>query len=139
MSHEEARQQLADLNVEYSQESFTEYAGRGDDLVVDLFLKASMDPNAQARAKISVEEPWGNWGVQRGLKQLIKEETPDGTLILEGASPLMMAAMRGHNEVVRRLLEAGADSTAKTSLLEAGANPTAGNDRDGTTALICAM
>ena len=44
-SPEEARQKLADLNVEYTEESFAEHAGRGDMQAVDLFLKAGMDPN----------------------------------------------------------------------------------------------
>ena len=44
-SPEEARQKLADLNVEYTEESFAKHAGRGDMEAVDLFLKAGMDPD----------------------------------------------------------------------------------------------
>jgi uncharacterized protein YceK len=44
MSSKEARQKLADLNVEYSAGNFVEHASEGDRTVVDLFLTAGMDP-----------------------------------------------------------------------------------------------
>lgn len=44
-SPEEARQKLADLNIDYTKESFVEHAERGDMQAVDLFLKAGMDPD----------------------------------------------------------------------------------------------
>lgn len=47
-----------------------------------------------------------------GVRKLISEGTNVNELDAEGNAPLVMAAYKGHNEIVKLLLEAGADVRA---------------------------
>ena len=52
-SPEQARQQLADMDIQFDQESFIDSIRNGDAVVVKLFLAAGMDPNTEARYAFS--------------------------------------------------------------------------------------
>jgi ankyrin repeat protein len=45
-SAEQARQELVKLNIEYSTDSFVKRVAEADLVVVDLFLRTGMNPNA---------------------------------------------------------------------------------------------
>jgi len=106
MSEGEARQKLADLNVEYSKESFVDHAAQGDATVVELFLKSGLStsgPEVQEALAKAIEN--GHSEVARTLMEAEVE--------LRGAEQqgkMLIAAVRsGSIETVRLLLETGAD------------------------------
>ena len=101
-SPEEARSELAERGIPYSQRSFVTYAQDGDLDVVRLFVEAGMDVNVQPYSS-SVAH--------------IAETTQDDLVAVWFPQPgdednntaLMKAAGQGHIEVVRFLVEQGAD------------------------------
>ena len=102
-SPEEARSELSERSIPYSQRSFVTYAQDGDLDVVRLFIEAGMDVNVQPYSS-SVAH--------------IAETEPDGSLVAvwfpqpgdeDDDTALMKAAGQGHIEVVRFLVEQGAD------------------------------
>ena len=101
-SSEEARSELSERSIPYSQRSFVTYAQDGDLDVVRLFIEAGMDVNVQPYSS-SVAH--------------IAETTQDDLVAVWFPQPgdednntaLMKAAGQGHIEVVRFLVEQGAD------------------------------
>ena len=101
-SPEEARNELSERSIPYSQRSFVTYAQNGDLDVVRLFVEAGMDVNVQPYSS-SVAH--------------IAETTQDDLVAVWFPQPgdednntaLMKAAGQGHIEVVRFLVEQGAD------------------------------
>ena len=100
-SREEARSELSERSIPYSQGSFITYAQNGDLDVVRLFVEAGMDVNAQ---------PYSS-------SVAYVAETKQDTLVAvrfpqpgdeDGDTALMKAAGQGHIEVVRFLVEQGA-------------------------------
>ena len=101
-SPEEARSELAERSIPYSQGSFITYAQNGDLDVVRLFVEAGMDVNVQ---------PYGSSVAHT------TETKPDDSLVAvwfpqpgdeDDDTALMKAAGQGHIEVVRFLIEQGA-------------------------------
>ncbi len=78
-SPEEARRELNQLGIHWSQEVFLESVENSDAVVVNLFLLAGMNPN--------------------------------GTTTY-GWTPLMHAALSGHTEIVKTLIDVGAEVNA---------------------------
>jgi hypothetical protein len=109
MNTEEAREKLADLNVDYKAENFVQHAVDGDQMVVDLFLVAGMDPNTQAAVRIPADQFFPNYLLDeigaRGLESFREE----GGILFTKATPLFGATSYGNAKLVRRLLDAGAD------------------------------
>ena len=101
-SPEEARSVLSERSIPYSQRSFVTYAQNGDLDAVRLFVEAGMDVNVQPYSS-SVAH--------------IAETTQDDLVAVWFPQPgdednntaLMKAAGQGHIEVVRFLVEQGAD------------------------------
>ena len=101
-SREEARGELAERSIPYSQGSFITYAQNGDVDVVRLFVEAGMDVNAQPYSSSVAHTT---------------ETKPDDSLVAvwfpqpgdeDDDTALMKAAGQGHIEVVRFLVEQGA-------------------------------
>ena len=101
-SREEARSELAERSIPYSQGSFITYAQNGDLDVVRLFVEAGMDVNAQPYSSSVAHTT---------------ETKPDSSLVdvwfpqpgdEDDDTALMKAAGQGHIEVVRFLVEQGA-------------------------------
>lgn len=150
-SEKEARQELANLNIEYSEESFAKRAAQGDERAVNLFLKTSINPkpaliSAAAQSQKKIVQKLLDSGVKPPGQALRAPASEGNTkmvkLLLEaGAEPstrtLRAPVSEGNAEMVKLLLEAGADPGTRTlraaaskghaevvkPLLDAGASP----------------
>ena len=105
-SRGEARSELTERGLPYNQRSFVTYAQNGDLDVVRLFVEAGLDVNVQPYSSSTVLIP-----KQEHVEQLNDLETvwfpQDGDE--DNDTALMKAAGQGHLEVVRFLVEQGAD------------------------------
>ena len=105
-SRQEARSELGERGIPYSQRSFVTYAQNGDLDVVRLFIEAGLDVNVQPYSSSSVYIP-----TQEDVEELDDLEAvwfpQDGDE--DNDTALMKAAGQGHIEVVRFLVEQGAD------------------------------
>ena len=95
----EARKQLKQMGVEYTEQQFATSAGAGDMTAVKLFLDAGMNVNAGGGAALGVASG-------RGQTEMVK------FLLSKGAKPtsnsLQFARTRGHKEIEKILIDAGA-------------------------------
>ena len=111
-SREEARSELAERGIPYSQRSFVTYAQNGELDVVRLFVEAGLDVNVQPYSSSTVLIP-----KQEHVEQLDDLEAvwfpQDGDE--DNDTALMKAAGQGHIEVVRFLVEQGADLNIRNS------------------------
>ncbi len=101
-SREEARSELSERSIPYSQGSFITYAQNGNLDVVRLFVEAGMDINVQ---------PYGSSVVyvaetKQDTLEAVRFPQPGDD---DDDTALMKAAGQGHIEVVRFLVEQGAD------------------------------
>ena len=95
----EARKELKQMGVEYTESQFATSAGTGDMGAVKLFLAAGMDVNAGAGAALGLS-------AGRGQVEMVK------FLLSKGAKPtsnsLQFARTRGHKDIETLLIDAGA-------------------------------
>lgn len=95
----EARKDLKQMGLEYTEQQFATSAGAGDMTAVKLFLDAGMDVNAGGGAALGLS-------AGRGQLEMVQ------FLLSRGAKPtsnaLQYARTRGHQEIERILVEAGA-------------------------------
>ena len=105
-SRGEARSEMAERGIPYNQRSFVTYAQNGDLDLVRLFVEAGLDVNVRPYSSSSVYIP-----TQEDVEQLDDLEAvwfpQDGDE--DNDTALMKAAGQGHIEVVRFLVEQGAD------------------------------
>ncbi|MEI8571800.1 ankyrin repeat domain-containing protein [Methylomonas sp. EFPC1] len=95
----QARKDLQQMGVEYTEQQFATSAGAGDMAAVRLFLDAGMDINAGDSAALGL-------AAGRGRTEMVE------LLLANGAKPtanaLQFARTRGHREIANMLLRAGA-------------------------------
>lgn len=95
----EARKELKQMGVEYTESQFATSAGSGDMAAVKLFIAAGMDVNAGGGAALGL-------AAGRGQIEMVK------FLLSKGAKPtsnsLQFARTRGHKEIEKLLMDAGA-------------------------------
>ncbi|NOV32518.1 ankyrin repeat domain-containing protein [Methylomonas sp. ZR1] len=95
----QARKDLQQMGVEYTEQQFATSAGAGDMAAVRLFLDAGMDINAGDSAALGL-------AAGRGRTEMVE------LLLANGAKPtanaLQFARARGHREIANMLLRAGA-------------------------------
>jgi hypothetical protein len=95
----EARKGLHEMGIEYSEQQFATSAGSGDMTAVKFFLNAGMDINSGGGAALGL-------AAGRGQVEMVK------LLLSKGAKPtpnsLQFARTRGHKEIEKILIEAGA-------------------------------
>lgn len=133
-SPETARKELAQMNIEYTKEKFLDYAMDGDSVVIDLFLKAGMNPNSKsdrigwpalhfaiAGGHVTTVQILVAGGADVNMRDEDTKLTPLGRALLNPG--------QARHEIVKALLTKGADINA-TSIAE--------NLKDGDHALIIA-
>lgn len=95
----EARKELKQMGIEYTEQQFATSAGAGDMTAVKLFLDAGMNVNAGGGAALGLS-------AGRGQIEMVK------LLLSKGAKPtsnsLQFARTRGHKEIEKILIDAGA-------------------------------
>ena len=109
-SREEARSELAERGIPYSQGSFITYAQNGDLDAVRLFVEAGLDVNVQPYSSSTVLIPRQGLDTEDVVRLTDLEEVwvpQEGDK--DNDTALMKAAGQGHIEVVRFLVEQGAD------------------------------
>ena len=103
---EEARQYLADLDIQYSQKAFIESAREGNFEAVRLFVWAGMDVNVQPYTARTVLV--STRGRPTTLNHLIRSWFPEEESE-DNDTALMKAAGAGHLEIVEFLMDNGSD------------------------------
>lgn len=112
-SPEEARRELAELDIPYTLDSFEKAVHSEDDVVVDLFLKTGKDPSlvlADAVLQGNIE-----------LVQKFLENGADPNY--RNGLPLYYAAGQGNNKIVKLLLDKGAKPDLKAVVFWGGDRP----------------
>jgi len=94
-----ARKDIKQMGIEYTEQQFATSAGAGDMTAVNLFLDAGMDVNSGGGAALGL-------AAGRGQIEMVKH------LLSKGAKPtsnsLQFARTRGHKEIEKILVDAGA-------------------------------
>ncbi len=94
---------------------FSRFSGEGHDEIIDMYIQSGADPNA----KDSNGTPAIMLAVigrsSANVKALLKYN-PEVNFISEGMTPLIMAAGLGKEEIVKMLIEHGADIHAKDTM-----------------------
>ena len=95
----QARKDIKEMGIEYTEQQFATSAGAGDMTAVNLFLDAGMDVNSGGGAALGL-------AAGRGQLEMVKY------LLSKGAKPtsnsLQFARTRGHKEIEKILVDAGA-------------------------------
>lgn len=95
----QARKDLKQMGLDYSEQQFAKSAGEGDKTAVQLFLDAGMDVNSGGGAALGL-------AAGRGKTEMVK------FLLAKGATPtsnaLQFARTRGHKDIEKILIDAGA-------------------------------
>jgi len=95
----QARKDIKAMGIEYTEQDFAKVAGNGDMVAVQLFIDAGMDVNSGGGAALGLASG-------RGQTKMVRY------LLSKGAKPtsnaLQYARTRGHKEIEKILVDAGA-------------------------------
>ncbi|NJD07269.1 MAG: ankryin [Methylococcaceae bacterium] len=94
-----ARTDLKQMGVEYTEQEFAKAAGNGDMTAAQLFLDGGMDVNAGGGAAIGL-------AAGRGKLEMVKFLLSKGAKATSNS--LQFARTRGHADIEKLLIEAGA-------------------------------
>ena len=109
----EARSELAELGLEFTQGAYIDAVDGGDAVVVELFLAAGMSQNLVYSSGKTVLIRAAEEGQPVVVEKLLEAGARIETWDDEGWNALMRASWNGHVEVVRLLLDAGADINSR--------------------------
>ena len=112
-------QQKADVNAPQADGTTAlQWAARADDMaLVEALLKAGADVKASNRAGVNALYLALENGSEMMVDRLIRAGAdPNGKVLLNGETPLMVAARVGNPKVVQMLLDKGADVNAVACL-----------------------
>jgi ankyrin repeat protein len=104
----EAKDKLAQMGVEYGEQSFFSHVVQNHLEVVNLFLEAGMDPNVAEEEKTALLEACRRGYPEVGLA-LIEAGADINAKDSYGVSCLMFSAITGSNELILKLIEKGTD------------------------------
>jgi ankyrin repeat protein len=103
----QARKELGQLSIQYSEVAFNEAAKNGDKLAVELFIETGMSVNARSNALITA-----SWFGRTEIVKLLIEKGADVNAISAGSTALSLASANAHKEgykeIVQLLKNAGA-------------------------------
>lgn len=122
-SVQEARNELAQMGIEISEQNFFSQVVQNHPEVVNLFLEAGMDPNVVEEDKAALLEACRRGYTEIGLA-LIEAGADVDARDSYGVSCLMFSAITGSNDLILKLIEKGAnvnaqDNYGRTALIEA--------------------
>jgi hypothetical protein len=109
-SPEDARRELGQMNIDYSEKSFVERAGKGDIIPLKLFLNAGMNPNVK-------EDYFGHTALIAGaegghieiVKFLISKGADLNLKSKTGDTALICAIRKANIDIATLLITSGAD------------------------------
>ncbi len=119
----EAKDKLAQMGVEFSEQSFFSHVVQNQPNMVNLFIKAGVDPNVAEENMTALLEACRRGYPEVGLA-LIEAGSDVNAKDSYGVSCLMFSAITGSNDLTLKLMEQGADVNAqdnygRTALIEA--------------------
>ena len=104
-----ARDELAKLGVDFTEENFVTAVQKNDTLQINLFLDAGMKPIAKAkdgRSVLIIATANANYKI---VERFLKNGADPNYQLESGMAPLMYAANQGNDKMILLLLENGAD------------------------------
>jgi ankyrin repeat protein len=107
-----AKDNLAEMGIEFSEQSFFFHVIQNEPEAVNLFVKAGMDPNFAEDGKTVLLEACRRGYSEAGLA-LIEAGADVDAKDRYGVSCLMFSAITGSNELILKLIEKGADINAR--------------------------
>jgi ankyrin repeat protein len=124
LTPEDARKQLGAMNIQYNEQAFIDCARNGDLTAVNLFLAAGMSPSVRDplnRVAFEYADTYASIPNDRGPQQAILQyhEAVNKLSTRQPDNPttaLMVATVAGRLEIVRALINKGADIAAKDRL-----------------------
>lgn len=108
-----ARQQLKQLNQEFTVDDFLRAARDGNTEALELFLRAGMDRNSQDSRGYSALMEASESGRTDAMKKLLEGNAKTDLTDTEGRTALSLAAGNDQSDAVRMLVEANADVTIR--------------------------
>ena len=91
-----------------------EAAAAGDAAAIERLVGEGASPDAKDRNLHSAVSNAAFWGQTAAVEALLRlGADPNATAASTGITPLMRTAIRGHLEIARLLLEAGADAALR--------------------------
>ncbi len=110
---EKARAQIRQANHSFTAADFVKAAANGDEALVDAYLSAGMDHNAQDARGYTALMAAAESGRDLIVKSLLDENAKPDLQNKEGATALILAAAADQPQTVRTLIEANADVRIK--------------------------
>lgn len=111
-SPEDARRELGQMNIEYSEASFLKCAERGDVLAVKLFLASGIDPNIKGNDGMTPLLIAAREGRENVISLLLQKGADLNAREIEnGFNAILFAAGSGNLNAVNLLLSKGANLT----------------------------
>lgn len=110
-SSEEARKELARMNIEFSKDKFFDRVRKGDIATINLFLDAGMNPNSKEDDKnmlTALHIAVGNGNIA-AIKILLSRGADINSKAREGSTPLLLAITDDNAKIAKILIENGAD------------------------------